>query len=832
MNQTKHPLTFITTVIALMVLALPAMAKNVTATAQLDRSTVAVGNAAVLNITIKGDNNARVTLPEIDGLFMQSRGRSSNFSIINGRMSSSLTLRYIVLPDKEGDYTIAPITVESEGSKITIPQKPTLKVTKGTPRVARNQNVAPSGSGNSNAPTPQASINPKDIAHLEIVGLKDHAVVGELIPVEIRAYFKHNSQVSLADIQSAPSLDGSSFTVKTDTENPRQGTTTLHGENYYVVIFKAAISPIKPGEFKLPFSMDATVQIRAKQKKRARSRRSHGFFDDPFFDDVFDQFFTQTVRKEIHLTSKPITIKVTPAPSANKPKTFNGAVGKFTISATAPSTPIHAGDPITLTVRVSGEGNLSRLKMPPMVDGSGWKTYPAKHHLENADSLRASGTVVFEQTIVPRNPSVTEIPAIELAYFNPETETYQTERTVPIPIKVLPGTNIVERKASDASENGTPQPDPKAQQNQQLTPYTHLGWLRKKRLLDSTAFLVTTGSVSFAFLAFAAGLAWTRKQNTPARKAAALQERNLQSELKLMNDAAEQQNTSAFFKHAKRATQLHWAKKCNISPDAITPSDISDQDAREIIEMADSLAFSPESPNSIDLTHWKRKIEKMLLTLILAIGFFTFGAPNLSAQEATNAPSPSSEVQSSDAQNAINQQFKIASQSGTSILLAQNIITEAKEANQPGVLEWGESTLKLRAAEWALIGSATVLVVWSGLLALGVWKRWKVKTHIISTLIAIPLIALGVLAYQKTIPPAHDAVILYPSTSPKGQPLSTTNILVSPFDTAETISNLPLGAHVTLDHSAPETNGYLKIIDPSTQTSGWIKKELVREVGE
>jgi len=822
MKKSTFQLSIITAFIGLLVLAMPAMAKGVTASAQLDRSTIAVGKAALLNVIIKGDNHARVNLPKIDGLLIEPRGRSTNISFVNGHMSSSLTRRYVVIPDKEGDYTISPITVESNGKKITITQKPKIKVTQG---------VTPTGKNPNTSPNADPQLKPKDIARLEITGLKDHAVVGELIPVEIRAYFKHNSQVALSGIKSTPTLDGSSFTVKLESENPRQGTTTINGESYYVVIFNAAISPIKPGEFELPFTMDAIVQMRAKQQKRTRRRPSG--FNDPFFDDAFDNFFTRTIKKEIHLTSPPFKMKVTPAPTEGRPDTFNGAVGQFTLSATAPTAPVRAGDPITLTVRVSGKGNLSRLKMPPMVDGSGWKTYPAKHHLENTNSLGTSGTLVFEQTIVPRNPSVTEIPAIELAYFNPTTEKYETTRTVPIPIKVLPGTNITEKTPIDSSLADTREKDSNAGQSQELTPISQLGWLRKKRLLDSPTFLTTTATITLSLLALAAGLAWTRRHNTPERKAATAKQHNIQSELKLMNDALASKDAAAFFNHAKRITQLHWAEKLDIAPEAVTTTDIPDTEARSIVEMADSLTFSGETGNSLNLTDWKRKVEKAILTLIIALGGLYLSTTPLIAADATATKAKSeSEIQS--AKKIIAEQFKIADHSGTSIALAANIAAAAQQANEPGVLEWATATLQLRSAEWALIGAAAILVIWATLITIGVWRCWKIKTHLLITLIAALPSTGGIYSYKTFTPSAHDAVIIYPSTAPDGKLLTTANLLVSPFDTAEIIGKLPPGAHVTLnaDTIAPETNGYLPITDPTNKTTGWILRKNLREVGK
>ena len=576
------------TLFLLMALTLPSIAREVTVSAQLRQSSTAVGQPVLLTVTIHGDSNARVNIPEIEGLTIDDRGRSSNIQIINGSMTSSLTRRYAVNPNKVGTYKITPITVTSRGKKLTIQDELKLTVTKNA--APANPNTA-----NQNAPT----IKPEDLAHFEIIGLKDHAVVGELIPVEIRAFFKNTTQASLAGIKSNPTLDTSSFTVKLEDKKPRQGQTTIDGKSYYVVIFKAAISPIKAGEFELPFTMDATMRMRVKAKKRAR-RNSRG--NDPFGDAFFDDFFTRSTQKEIKLSSSPFKINVTPAPIDGQPAGFNGAIGQFKLTASAPTAPIRAGDPITLTVRVSGKGNLSRLKMPQMTDDSGWKTYPAKNHLEGANSLASSGTKVFEQTIVPRNPSVTEIPALELVYFDPEKGSYQTTRTAPIPIKVLPGTNIVEAPEPSHAPSTPDQPTAQA-------PHTSLGWLRKNRLDQSSWLIPTAAGISATLLALAAGLAWSRRHNTADRKATTLKDRQIQSTLKQCDEAIKAQNAPDFFQHARHAIQLQWSEKLNMEPDAITTTDLpANSDARTVLEMADTLTFSGETDTTMDLATWKTRI--------------------------------------------------------------------------------------------------------------------------------------------------------------------------------------------------------------------------------
>jgi hypothetical protein len=60
------------------------------------------------------------------------------------------------------------------------------------------------------------------------------------------------------------------------------------------------------------------------------------------------------------LTSEADAESVLPLPSANRPVDFSGALGQFTIAAEASPDHVTAGDPITLRLTVTGEGNFDR----------------------------------------------------------------------------------------------------------------------------------------------------------------------------------------------------------------------------------------------------------------------------------------------------------------------------------------------------------------------------------------------------------------------------------------------------------------------------------------
>ncbi|MBT8363036.1 MAG: BatD family protein, partial [Deltaproteobacteria bacterium] len=67
---------------------------------------------ATLTITISGQQSAELMIPEVDGLIFHRRGQSSQFQMVNGAVSSSITYTYLVQALKPGDYTIPAIAAK------------------------------------------------------------------------------------------------------------------------------------------------------------------------------------------------------------------------------------------------------------------------------------------------------------------------------------------------------------------------------------------------------------------------------------------------------------------------------------------------------------------------------------------------------------------------------------------------------------------------------------------------------------------------------------------------------------------------------------------------
>src|SRR5436190_20099935 len=87
-------------------------------TASLDRTTIALGESATLSLIFEGGTPKRLPIPQVQNLTLQSLGRSSQITAVNGQMSSSVSFNFQVTASKPGDYVIPSIQVEIENQTL------------------------------------------------------------------------------------------------------------------------------------------------------------------------------------------------------------------------------------------------------------------------------------------------------------------------------------------------------------------------------------------------------------------------------------------------------------------------------------------------------------------------------------------------------------------------------------------------------------------------------------------------------------------------------------------------------------------------------------------
>ena len=145
------------------------------------------------------------------------------------------------------------------------------------------------------------------------------------------------------------------------------------------------------------------------------------------------------------LKTKPLTLTVQPIPETDRPAHFDGAIGEYQISAEIERGWIEAGHKLTLTVRISGHGNIQTVTPPKLPRITGVMV-SGPNPSEITPASRA-----YIYALTPVRMGIFRIPAIEYAYFDPNRAVYATIQTAPIPVSVRPHPNDPTENESDGS---------------------------------------------------------------------------------------------------------------------------------------------------------------------------------------------------------------------------------------------------------------------------------------------------------------------------------------------------------------------------------------------
>jgi len=574
--------------------------------ASLDREKMSTDDQAVLTIVVSGDQKARISLPKVDGVQFRPAGNSSSMRVINGQVSVTVEQRVILHATKPGDYVIPPVRALSDSGVNLSASSLKLSVSKGSGRrVSR-------GSG-SIAPAPHMpratlgqgageSGNTDDFAFLEVIPAKKNVVVGEFVPVEIHAYFRAGERISL---RSLPKVSGGGFVLKNQDGKPKQKAVEKDGVPYTRLTFYAGISAIKPGEFPVEVSLDATVMVREKGGSNPmRSMRSR--MGSIFGGGMLDDFFSRLVEKEVMLTTDPIPVTVVELPQQGKPIGFSGAIGNFTAMSSAAESSVKTGDPVTVEVAISGKGNFSRVTMPKLADKKHWKVYPSSHEFAAADVIGQAGAKVFKQVIVPLSPDVTEVPSFELSYYNPESKSFEITRSEPISLRVSGA--AISTTSLTAQDAAAPTPEEGGDTEQTIQQgESPVGTLAATPLYARSWFLVLQ-VLAFLAILVAVLIQVVRKiTRNPERVASQSLQRSLKRVSVEMDQAIAKNDTVAFFDSLRLMLQTYVGRKLGIVPAAVTVADVRDTEIRELLTAADTVAFSGQAIASSELESWKTR---------------------------------------------------------------------------------------------------------------------------------------------------------------------------------------------------------------------------------
>lgn len=384
-----------------------AFSDDIRISASVDKTQLTLEDSIELAVTIHGLRKIpKIELPPLPDFKVRSAGTQSSTQIFNSNMRVSTTHKYLLIPQNIGRFTIGSVILNLSGTIyktdpiIIIVNKPNH----GKPN--KNKNVFV-----------EASVSNKE------------PFVGE----QIVYTFKFYRRMEARNLKLNMPYD-ESFFRKEDIGQTKRYSKVINGISYNVEEVSMALFPLKVGEAIIPPS---TLELDLIYKTQ------QNLTNDPFarfFNDPFLRGSTKTFHKV--LTTKQINLKIHRLPEKGKPKTNNGLVGRFSILAKLGKTSIEVGDTTTLTVIVSGTGNISDVTLSENILKEQFKVYPDQPDFKQSiHGNRIGGEKIFKFALVPYSIGKKTIPSISLNYFDPDKKNYNTVSTNPITLAVKPGQN-------------------------------------------------------------------------------------------------------------------------------------------------------------------------------------------------------------------------------------------------------------------------------------------------------------------------------------------------------------------------------------------------------
>ncbi|MBF0451775.1 MAG: protein BatD [Candidatus Magnetomorum sp.] len=389
----------LTIIIVLFLLCPPFLEASDGISLDIDRSEVSLTDTIKLTIKVSGTQSAvRPRVAGLQNFRVQSGGTSSNFSMVNGQVNSSIDQTYFLFPNKGGRFTIGPAEVDINGK--------TYRSNTSTVLVKRQA-----------SDISQQSTQPIFLT----VSLSDSQMyVGQTIFYTVKFYYN----ISVRDLGIVlPEGDG--FQLK-QLGKPSEYASTVKGKKYNVIEIQHALITEKTGTLSLgPTEMKMNVLERQKSRNRF---------------SVFDDFFTSARPHSVR--SQAVKLTILPLPEANRPLDFTGLVGDFRLQAQLAPKTIPSGESTTLSLKITGQGNVQLMPDISMPDIENIKVYSDQPVISiNETASGFTGEKSMKWALVPQKEGEYAIGPFSLSFFNTQKGQYETVSTPEMNLTVTPGKN-------------------------------------------------------------------------------------------------------------------------------------------------------------------------------------------------------------------------------------------------------------------------------------------------------------------------------------------------------------------------------------------------------
>jgi hypothetical protein len=385
---------------------------NISAEASLQNRSMALGQSNSYTITLRNTSNVpNMDPPKVPGLvFGSSSSTRSSTSIVNGVASRETSVSWTFQAERPGTYTIPARTLQIQGHNISV-----------------------------NAMQIVVSEMPTEMRNRFFLrwDLPDGPYyVGQAIPAKLQLYLRSGINARLG---SHPDGSSDQFIRTEFAGDPRQNQVRVDGQIYTVVEWDSVITPIRSGTGDLPVNLVLVYETGQMQR---------------------DFFGSRPIQEQIRLVTESQSWEVRDIPRTDRPASFSGAVGQFDVEARLSERNVLVGDPITVTLEVSGVGNFERIRAPEFKSSDGWRIYPPRSQMRE-EEVPYRGVKTFEYILTPTSEQVDQVPSIAFSWFEAETAAWREIIMDPEPITVRrePSASPGALAGTDSNEFGEMDPN-------------------------------------------------------------------------------------------------------------------------------------------------------------------------------------------------------------------------------------------------------------------------------------------------------------------------------------------------------------------------------------
>ena len=369
----------------------PVNAQTPSVTASVDRTNLTMSDVLTLTLRIEGVANVHPLpqAPVISGLILVGSERKSFQTFVQGALSAEFEFIFKYQPLRTGSIDIDPINVILDNT-VHITDPITVNVT-GAASTTQLQNGAP--------PQPTSLVGQDFFAESEVDD--ETPYIGQQITHTLRFY---SANAFARPIYDAPDFAGFWNPGRASEE---ESLADVAGRSYRVTEVDTILFPTLAGNLKIE---PTNVTVRG---------------------GLMGSSVTQYPTGQIDLSVRPLP--------PGEPDAFTGAVGRYNISAELDISQVDIGDPVTLTLTVSGEGNMESLPAPEWPEVPGWRAFDhdAPYQMSIVDG-KVQGSRKFTRVLIPTASGSHDFPPVEYSYFDPYDEQYVTLTSRSFSVEVLP----------------------------------------------------------------------------------------------------------------------------------------------------------------------------------------------------------------------------------------------------------------------------------------------------------------------------------------------------------------------------------------------------------